>query len=597
MFGLMGKVLLIDLSSKIINEEKLDINIIRNYLGGRGYGSKILYDRLSAGTEPFSPENLLIFATGPLTGTTAPTSGRFSVSTKSPLSGTILDANSGGRWGVKFKKTGYDALIISGKSENPCYIIINNNDVKIKEAGEIWGKLVDETTDYLLNKEGENSNVLCIGPAGENLVLISSIMNEKDRALGRGGAGAVMGSKNLKAVVVNGTESIKIADKEKMKLAVYESNKMIRANPITSKGLPEFGTSVLVNIINESGIFPTRNFQYSQFEKADDISGESITEKILVKKAGCWGCVIQCARKTRTKSMQGEGPEYESNWAFGADCGINDIEFIAEASYLCNQYGLDTISTGATIACAMEMNEKGIINTGLKFGDTGKIKEIIKKVAYREGIGDELADGSKRFAERYNAPQYSMTVKGLELPGYDPRGAQGQGVCYATTNRGGCHLRGGYMIAPEILGSPRMIDRFRRSGKSGLIFELQNLGAVADSLVVCRFSTFAISEIHFARLFNAVTGENITSEDLLKIGERIFNIERLFNIREGFSRKDDTLPDRLLKEPVRNGPAKGYTVHLNEMLDEFYEFRGWDKNGIPTREKLKELGLEFCRSC
>jgi len=592
MSGWMGKLLWIDLTTGKMREEKFDYDTGTAFLGGRGLGAKILFENLSKKVDAFSPENLLIFTTGPLTGTTTPTSGRFSITTKSSLTGTICDANSGGKWGVKFKKTGYDALIISGRAENRSYIVLNNDSAEIHPAEELWGRTVDETTDILISREKENSSILCIGPAGENLVLFAAIMNEKDRALGRGGGGAVMGSKNLKAIVVNGTKPIHIANRERMKLAVYESNKMVRAHPITSKGLPEFGTSVLVNIINETGIFPTNNFQLSHFEAADKISGETITEKILVKKAGCWGCVIQCARKTKTGRMEGEGPEYESNWAFGADCGISDLETIAEAGYLCNNYGLDTISTGATIACAMEMNEKGIVKTGLKFGDTGRIKEIIKKIAYRQDIGDELAEGSKRFAARYNVPEYSMSVKGMELPGYDPRGAQGQGVCYATTNRGGCHLRGGYMIAPEILGNPKMSNRFRYNGKSGLVVELQNFGAVVDSLVICRFSTFALSEVHLARMYNAVTGENLKAEDLLKIGERIYNLERLFNVREGFSRKDDTLPERLLKEPVKSGPAQGCVVHLEEMLDEFYEFRLWDENGIPKPDKLEELGLE-----
>jgi len=590
--GWMGKILKIDLSSGTILEEELDLEIAKLYLGGRGYGARVLYDRVGREIKPFDPENILVFATGPLTGTTAPTSGRYSVTTKSPLTGTILDANSGGRWGVLFKRCGYDAMIVTGKAPSPVYLNISDEGASIEDASDLWGKDVPTTTDILLGRATKRASVMCIGPAGENLVLFACIMNDKVRTLGRGGTGAVMGSKNLKAIVASGSKPIPIHDPERMKFLTYESNKQLKQHPITSKGLPEFGTSVLVNIINECGMFPSRNFQESQFEGAEKTSGEAIAERILVKRAGCWGCIIQCARRTRTKNMEGEGPEYESNWALGSNCGIDDLEAITEASYLCNILGLDTISTGGTIACAMELNQRGIANTGLNFGDASKLKEIIKKIAYREGIGDELAEGSLRFARRYGAEEYAMQVKGLELPAYDPRGAQGQGLCYATTNRGGCHLRGGYMIGPEVLGAPKMLDRFAYTGKAGHAVRLQNFGAAIDSLVVCRFSTFALSELHWARLLSAATGDHFEPEELLEIGDRIYNLERLYNIREGFTRKDDTLPRRLLEEPVKSGPSKGQVVRLKEMLEEFYQFRNWDQNGIPTKEKLQQLGLE-----
>lgn len=592
MHGWMGKILKIDLSYGTILEEELDLETAKLYLGGRGYGARILYDRVGREINPFDPENILVFATGPLTGTTSPTSGRYSVTTKSPLTGTILDANSGGRWGVFFKRCGYDAMIITGKAPSPVYLNITDDGATIEDASDLWGKDVPTTTDILLQRATKRASVMCIGPAGENLVLFACIINDKVRTLGRGGVGAVMGSKNLKAAVASGSKPIPIYDPERMKFLTYESNKQLKQHPITSKGLPEFGTSVLVNIINECGMFPSRNFQESQFEGAEKTSGEAIAERILVKRAGCWGCIIQCARRTRTKNMEGEGPEYESNWALGSNCGIDDLEAITEASYLCNILGLDTISTGGTIACAMELNQRGITDTGLNFGDASKLKEIIKKIAYREGIGDELAEGSLRFARGYGAEEYAMQVKGLELPAYDPRGAQGQGLCYATTNRGGCHLRGGYMIGPEVLGAPKMLNRFAYTGKAGHAVRLQNLGAAVDSLVVCRFSTFALSELHWARLLSAATGEHFKPEELLKIGDRIYNLERLYNIREGFTRKDDTLPRRLLEEPVKSGPSKGQVVRLKEMLEEFYQFRNWDQNGIPTKEKLQQLGLE-----
>lgn len=592
MNGWMGKLLRVNLTDRSVKEEPIDPEIWRKFLGGRGFGAWVLYHEVDHTVKPLDPKNVLIFATGPLTGTTAATPGRFSVTTKSPLTGAITDANSGGKWGVYFKKCGYDALIVTGKADTPVYLTIFDDQIEIKDARQVWGKDVHETTDILEETEGKGTSVLCIGPAGENQVLIAAIMNDKDRALARAGVGAVMGSKNLKAIVVKGTKKIEIADPERMKFVTYEANKLVRAHPITSKGLPEFGTAVLVNIMNEAGIFPTRNYQDSQFEGAEKISGESITDQILIKKSGCWGCIIQCARKTRTRNEEGEGPEYESDWALGANCGIDDLEAITEANYLCNKLGLDTISTGGTIACAMELNQRGIVDTGIHFGEAHKLKEMIRKIAYREGIGAELALGSKRFAAKYGAEQYSMQVKGLELAAYDPRGAQGQGLAYAISNRGGCHLRGGFVIGPEILGAPRMIDRFASVGKAGQAVRHMDLGAAIDSMVVCRFSTYAANEFVWARLLEAVTGVPYRSQEVMLIGERIVNLEKLYNLREGFSRKDDTLPKRLLEEPVKSGPAKGRTVNLEPMLDEYYQFRGWDRNGVPQAKKLTELGLE-----
>jgi len=594
MAGWMGRVVRVDLSSGEIRDEPFDQDVWRRFLGGRGFGAKVLWDELRPGVDPLSPENRLIFAVGPLTGTTAATSGRGSVSTKSPLTGTITDANTGGKFGVIFKKAGLDALIIQGKAPKPVYLLVSDEGIQIKDASDLWGKNTDETTDLLLEREGSRASVACIGPAGENLVRYAAIINEKHRVFARGGVGAVMGSKNLKAVVARGLRTVEIADKERMKFVTYEANKWLRAHPITSKGLPEFGTSVLVNIMNEAGIFPSYNFRQNMFEFAEEVSGEAITEKILVRKDGCWGCIIQCARRTRIPGDEGEGPEYETNWALGPNCGIHDLEIITRANYLCNRLGIDTMSAGGTISCAMEMTELGYYDAGIRFGEGDKLLEYLKKIAYREGIGDELAEGSLRFATKHGHPELSMTVKGQELAAYDPRGAQGQGLAYATTNRGGCHLRGGYLIGRELLGVPRMIDRFSAVGKGSHTAILQNLGAALDSLVVCRFASFALNEIVWGRLLTAVTGVKYDPEDVLEAGDRIFNIERMFNVREGFSRKDDTLPRRLLEEPAPMGPTKGRVVELDRMLDEFYEFRGWDSNGVPKPETLRRLGLEEC---
>ena len=590
MNGWNGKILDIDLSTGRIQTRALDREMARLFLGGRGLGARLLWDLVGPDVDPLSPDNVLIFATGPLTATGIQTSNRFSVSTKSPLTGTVLDANSGGWWGRQFKRTGYDVLIVRGRAPEPVYIEISPENVAIHSATHLWGKTVSETSDAL-GQDRNRRNVLCIGPAGENLVRIAAIMNDKERALARGGPGAVMGSKNLKAIVVQGKGRNEPADQDMFRFVLYEATKLLKASPLTSQALPEFGTAVIMNVINTIGALPTRNFQEAQFENAERISGEHIAETILEGNQACWACPIFCTRLTRTRNGHGEGPEYETAWAFGADCGIDDIEIIAEANYLCNDLGLDTISVGATIACAMEMSERGIIQSELRFGRADLLHDVIRDIAYRRGLGDELAEGSYRFAERYGVPELSMSVKKLELPAYDPRAMQGQGLLYATSNRGGCHMRGN-MLGPEVLAIPRLVDRFAYQGKAGLVARNQDSAAAIDSLVLCKFAHLALNEEFFARFLRAVTGEPFTTEDLWRAGERIWNLERLYNLREGFTREDDTLPRRLLEEPIPSGPSKGYVVHLEPMLEEYYAFRGWDRSGVPTRAKLEELGLD-----
>ncbi|MHB9094436.1 MAG: aldehyde ferredoxin oxidoreductase family protein, partial [Eubacteriales bacterium] len=485
MYGWTGKILRVNLTNQKVSIEYPEPDRYHKFLGGRGLGCDLLWREVSPETDPLSPGNKLIFMTGPLTGTKVPTSGRFTVTAKSPLTGTVFDSNSGGIWGARLKKAGYDGLIVEGKAEKPVYIVINETGAVVKDAGELWGCNVPDTTKAVSAAEGTGYSVACIGPAGENLARISCIMNDNTRALGRGGLGAVMGSKLLKAVAVKGSKNIKAAEEEKLKFVLYETNKWLKANPITSQGLPEFGTPVLVNLFNECGVFPSYNFQESQFSEAEEISGEVMAEKITVRKKGCYGCPVKCTRVTRTARDEGEGPEYESIWALGPQCGVSDLEAIAEANYLCNRLGLDTISVGSTIGCAMEMAANGLIDWDLKFGDTGKLRPLIEDIAYRRGVGAELADGSRSFAAKYGGEQYAMQVKGLELPAYDPRGLQGMGLGFATSNRGGCHLRA-YMVGPEILGVPKMVDRFSIHGKAGLTIFYQNLNAAMDALIICR---------------------------------------------------------------------------------------------------------------
>jgi len=589
MSGWAEKILDIDLTSRTIKTHPLDMEMARLFVGGRGLGARLLWDMVGPGVDPLSPENVLIFTNGPLTATGYQTSNRFSVSTKSPLTGTILDANSGGFWGMQFRKTGFAVLIVRGRAENPVWIEIKQDQVAIQNAKDLWGMRVLAVTEKL-GQNRNHRNVLTIGPAGENLSRIAAIMNDGERALARGGPGAVMGSKNLKAIVVEGDDKPRIVDEERFKFMLYEARKLLAANPLTSQALPEFGTAVMLNLVNNIGALPTRNNQQTQFEMIESICGETLTEKYLVRKQACWACPIACTRYCKTDKVEGEGPEFESTWAFGAQCGVGDLEAIIQANHVCNDLGFDTISAGVTIACAMEMSEKGYFESDLRFGRADLLVPTLEEMAARRGMGVELADGSLRFATRYGHPELSMSAKGLEMPAYDARGLQGQGLLFATSNRGGCHMRGN-MLGMEVLGLPKLIDRFQVQGKSGYVILHQNIAAAIDSLVLCKFTNMGVSEEYFARVLTAVTGLPYATGDLVRVGERVWNLEKLYNLREGFTREDDTLPPRLLNEPVTDGPSKGWVSHLEPMLKEFYRTRGWDEHGIPGRKKLEELGL------
>ena len=590
MDGWTGKILDIDLTSGAVTTHPLDETIARLFVGGRGLGARMLWDEVGPGVDPLSPQNVLIFTTGPLTATGYQTSNRFSVSTKSPQTGTILDANSGGYWGMQFKKTGHDALIVRGKAEKPVWIEIKMDEVTLHDASDLWGMRVRAVTEKL-GQNNHRRNVLAIGPAGENLSRMAAIMNDGQRSMARGGPGAVMGSKNLKAIVVEGKLRPEIMDEERFKFFLYETRKLLRANPVTSQALPEFGTSVMMNILNTVGALPTRNGQQGQFEGAEDISGEALTEKYLVRNENCWACPIGCTRISKTDKVEGEGPEYETAWAFGAACGNNDLAAIIEANALCNDLGFDTISAGSTIACAMELSEKGYLDSDLRFGRADLFPTLLEDMAYRRDLGAELADGSLRLATRYGHPELSMSVKGLEMPAYDPRGLQGQGLLYATSNRGACHMRGN-MLGLEVLGLPKLIDRFQVQGKSSYVILNQNSAAAIDSLVICKFTNMGVGEEYFARTLSTVTGIQFATGDLIRVGERVYNLERLYNNREGFTRADDTLPQRMLAEPIPAGPSQGWVNKLEPMLDEYYRARGWDAQGRPKAAKLAALGLD-----
>ncbi|MGM0603813.1 MAG: aldehyde ferredoxin oxidoreductase family protein [Bacillota bacterium] len=599
MKGYTGKFLRIDLTHRDVKEEKLDPKLAKDYIGARGLAVKYFYDEVAADIDPLGPENELFLATGPLTGTMANAGGRLDVVTKGPLTGGIAGSNTGGYWGSELKYAGYDMLVFEGRADKPVYIWIDNGEVEIRDASHLWGKNTYETDTKLREETHKEARVLNIGPAGENQVLFSNIMNDRDRAAGRTGVGAVMGSKNLKAVVVRGKKGVQVDDKEKFMETAFEVKKKINEQGLTGEGLAALGTASLVNVINEHGNLPTRNFRESVFENADKVSGETLAEDLLIKNKACFGCAIACGRVTEVPSGKykgkGEGPEYETLWAFGPDCGIDNLEAITKANFLCNDLGLDTITMGTTIACAMDMQEDGVLSreeTGLdlEFGNEDVIIEATKLTAEKKGFGAKLARGSYRLAEEYGVPEYSMSSKKQEYPAYDPRGSQGMGLEYATSNRGGCHVRG-YMTSPEILGLPQKLDPDTTEDKAFWTKTFQDLTAAVDSAGLCLFNTFAIGGDEVYRLLNYATGFEYTEEDLMKAGERIWNLERLFNYKAGITKEDDTLNPRLLNVPIKSGPRAGNVVKLDEMLTEYYQLRGWNEKGIPSVEKKDELKL------
>ncbi len=583
-------LLRISLTRQTVHREELSADTFTRYLGGRGLGVKVLYEQLHAGVDPLSPENILVFAVGPLTATTVPTAGRTVVVTKSPLTGTAFDSHVGGHFGAHLRKAGYCAVVVEGRASRPVYVWIDDEGVEIRDAKRFWGMDTASTTDALREETDSKAEVACIGPAGENLAKIASIITDKHRAAGRGGVGAVMGSKNLKAIAVHGTATPPVDNEDHVREVVERARRLIKKSPVTNKSLPVYGTPVLVDLINEHGMLPTHNFQEGTFNDVDGVSGEKLLERLHVRRYHCYGCPIGCGRISRAYGEEVGGPEYETIWAFGPACGINDLEFIAAASHKCNLLGLDTISVGSTIACAMELVGMQKLDAPLRFGSTDGLLELLEDIAHRRGLGDRLADGARALATAHGAPNVAMHVKGLEIPAYDPRGAQGHALAYATSNRGGCHLRA-YMIAPEIMGVPVLVDRDRTDGKAELVILFQDLSAAMDSLIVCRFTSFAWSVDDYAELTSAVTGLELDGRGLLRVGERIWNMERLFNIREGFTRQDDALPQRF-SVPLPEGNSRDRVVHLDEMLPEYYRLRGWDEDGRPTDEKTRSLGIE-----
>ena len=589
MTGWMGKIVKIDLGRRTREEVAVSDALRRAYIGGRGLGVRLYSDLCPATTDPFADDNALIFMTGPLTGTLM-TSGRYQVISRSPLTGTICDSSSGGHFGAALKAAGLDGLIVEGRAEAPVYLSVHDGEVEIRDASAFRGLDTQRTQKGIQAETSSKTSVACIGPAGENRVLFAAIMNDKDRAAGRGGMGAIMGAKNLKAVAAGGSQPVAISDPEGYKELTARLERIVDKNPVTGKSLQVLGTSVLVNIINAHGMFPTENFRRGVFNDAEGTSGEKIAETLLQRQSACFKCPIGCGRTTRTRDKQGEGPEYETVWAFGAHLGISDLTAITEANYACNELGLDTITMGSTLGCGMELCETGAWKENLRWGDAGRLVDWVTDTAHRRGIGAELALGSKRLAAKYGRPDLAMQVKGMEIPAYDPRGAQGMALSYATSNRGGCHMRA-YMIGPEILGHPVFLDRFSSAGKAELVALFQDVSAVVDSAVLCRFLQFAVGISTFAEMLRTVTGLDFSDEELMKTGRRIYTLERLFNNRAGFGRGDDTLPPRFFNEEFQPGSSRHRRVQLEGMLDDFYAMRGWDRNGVPSPQTLADLGL------
>lgn len=600
MFGWIGTILRVNLTSGAITREALSPELARLFIGARGLGTKIMELEVDPTVDPFSPDNKLIFAPGPLSGTFASSMGRYDVITKGPLTGAIASSNSGGSFGPELKMAGYDLIIFEGRAKTPMYLWIKDAQVELRDASHLWGKWVPDTTNLIRAETEAEAKVACIGPAGEKQVLFACVMNEMHQAAGRSGVGAVMGSKNLKAIVVKGSGVVPIANPQTFNAAVIKARAKIQAHPVGGRGFKTYGTDVLVNILNEVGGLPTRNFNDGYFPTADKIGGESLSARLLVRPKGCFSCIIACGRVTKVTNPkfagEGEGPEYATVWCFGSDCGVDNLDAVTKANYYCNELGLDTISMGATIACAMDMYEAGILtpqDTGgvaLNFGNAEAMVEMVRQTGLREGFGDKLALGSYRLADGYGHVEYSMTVKKQELSAYDPRAIQGIGLNYATSNRGGCHVRG-YTVFSEVLGVPSKVEQHTTQGKAALVKTFQDLTAAMSSTGACLFTTFGIGGEEVAEMLSAATGVPYSTQAFMQAGERIYNMERMWNLKAGLTSQDDTLPERLLKSPILTGASKGEVSHLDQMLPEYYAARGWDATGVPTAAKLKELAL------
>jgi aldehyde:ferredoxin oxidoreductase len=600
--GYANRVAHIDLTKQQVNYEPIPEEWARKYIGARGLGVKYVFEN-GPKVDPLSPDNILCFMNGPLTGSEANMSGRMAVVTKSPLTGTITDSHHGGWSAARLRWAGFDGLIFKGKAEKPVYIYIHDDKAEILDASEVWGKGVHDTIKFFKQKYGEKDlTVITIGQAGEHLVRYACWINEDDRASGRGGTGCVGGSKNLKAVVVKAEKKMtKAADRDAWKAAHTRALATIMDEKnVTSPrkgGLSVYGTNVLMNITNNMGGLPAFNSKVTSFgEQGELLSGEYVKEHILVDDPTCHACPVACKKEVEIKEgpwagLHMESVEYEPAWAVGANCGNPDVATVAKMIDLCNDYGIDAIEIGDVLSMYMEASEKGYTNGsgGLKWGDAQAMVETARKIAFREGVGDVLANGADPAAKHFGHPEIAMTVKGQGIPAYDPRGLKGMGLGYATSNRGACHLRG-YSPASELALIPLKTDPLAWQGKGELLKLLQDLHAFSDSLDLCKFSAFAEGADEYAQQYSAMVGVPFTADDVLKAGERIYNLERYYNNLVGFREGSDYLPQRFLKEPSTMPGSEGHICELPEMLAEYYKVRGWE-NGVVPESKLKELEI------
>ena len=596
--GYADHVARIDLSSASVAYEGINEEDARLYIGARGLGVKYVYDN-DPTIDPSSPDNLLGLVNGPLTGTEATMSGRLAIVTKSPLTGTVVDSHMGGWSAARLRWAGFDAVLFTGKSAEPVYAYAENGVVELRPAGDLWGKGVHETISILNDRYGKNLSVMAIGQAGENGVLFSCFVNEDDRVSGRGGTGTVAGMKNLKAVVVKGDRSTmpKAADRDKWRAAHRVALKAIMDSEVTGPntgGLSVYGTNVLTNVVNAMGGMGTRNSQTTTFEGAEKLSGETIRETVLVSEPTCHACPVACKKEVEItegpyKGLRMESFEYEPAWSLGANCGNDDVGVVAKVIDQCNDHGMDAIEIGNVISMYMEASEKGYIpGPGLTWGDGAGMVKLAEQMAMREGPGETLGLGTAQAAASYGHPEIAMAVKGQAVAAYDPRALKGEGLGYATSNRGACHLRG-YTPASEILGIPVKTDPLAWEGKGALLKIFQDLHAFGDSLDLCKFSAFAEGAAEYAQQYEAIVGIPFSEEDVMTTGERIYNLERRFNNLAGFDGKDDSLPERFLKEPG-TGAAANSVCELDEMKAEYYEARGWEDGVVPDA-KLRELSI------
>jgi aldehyde:ferredoxin oxidoreductase len=600
--GFANRVARVDLSKGEVKYEGIPEDWARKYIGARGLGVRYLLEN-GPKVDPLSPDNLLCFMNGPLTGSEANMSGRLAVVTKSPLSGTVTDSHHGGWSAARLRWAGFDGLLFKGKAAKPTYVYIHDETAELLDASEVWGKGVHDTVKYFQNKYGEKDlSVIAIGQAGEKLSRFACWVNENDRASGRGGTGCVGGSKNLKAIVIKAEKKMtKAANHDAWKaahdraLATIMDEKNITAP--RKGGLSVYGTNVLMNITSNMGALPTNNSQVTSFgEKAEHISGEHVKNNVLVDDPTCHACPVACKKEVEIKSgpysgLRMESVEYESAWALGANCGYDGIDGVAKLIDMCNDFGFDTIEMGNVLSVYMEASEKGYTNGHgkLAWGDSAAMVETVRKITYREGAGDVLAEGAERAAQKFGHAEIAMTVKGQSIPAYDPRGLKGMGIAYATSNRGACHLRA-YTPASELKLIPLPTDPLEWKGKGELTKVLQDIHAFSDSLDLCKFSAFAEGMDEYVAQYSAVLGIPFTSDDGMKAGERIYNLERYYNNLAGFGEGSDYLPERFTKEPSTMPGSKGHVCELDLMLDEYYKARGWVK-GVAPEAKLKDLGI------